>query len=283
MNQIKSIVYWGVIGWPLVVTLVFMRLANWQIHLTETILTEHTITMVWGIGIPTLIFMICLSYTSIMASSVVTDKTSKISELLLAVVGAKEQLIGKILATYALMFLQIGIYGFCLAIYIVTSRSRIIWQFVQKTPPLFVGYVLVDVLVALIMVLVWTTEIASYITDDSQIVLAVIPVMLLITTGTIVAVFLNAPGGLTEVNLAVRVIENFAFAMPPVGSLVIPTLLINHGISYWEALLNLGLEVGVMSIIFRTSVKQYKRGLLSSNKKNPFVRALSHDSAKFKR
>lgn len=55
-----------------------------------------------------------------MANSVAADKTSKISEMLLAMVDAKERLIGKISTTYCLILLHMPIYA--RLIYIIGER-----------------------------------------------------------------------------------------------------------------------------------------------------------------
>ena len=280
-SQWRSLTYWGIILWPLAIGLVFAKYAQWQLPEQIQKLSSQQVAFIWGVGTPTFIFMLCLSYATIMASSVASDKTNKRAELLLSMVGAKEQLAGKVLAVYGLIAFQLSCYGIGFCLYSVWDHNPIGSILLSQTPPFFIGYVVIDIVVAMLMVLVWTTEIAAYVNDDAQTALAVIPVMILIMTGTAVAVLLNVDWRGVDLGAPLRIIFNLGFAMPPVGSMLFPTLIINQGFSYFEAILNLVLELAIMILIFRTSVKQYQRGLLSTDKKNPFMQALSNDPLTF--
>lgn len=275
-GQLSSFTYWTIILWPLLIAAIFERSGN--IHLDLSTSNYLNLDLFWGNFLPIFIFMVSLSYVSIMANSVAADKTSKISEMLLAMVDAKEQLIGKISATYCLMLLHMTIYTGLIYIYERVTHGFIVQTIIKNTSPVFFVYIVLDAAVALFMALVWVTEIASYVTDESQVAVAVIPVMLLIGTGTMVAFLFNAPHYFDAGISVMRVYANVVLAFPPIGSLLMPTLLANQNVSYVEAYLNIVIQLVIIAWLLKQSIRQYRFGLLSSKKANPFLSVLVHEN-----
>ncbi|MCT4487840.1 ABC transporter permease [Levilactobacillus parabrevis] len=271
-NQFVSYTYWSIIVWPLLIMAIFERFENFKMNTIS--LSTSEICRLWGNILPIFIFMVCLSYVSIIANSVAMDKTSKLSELLMVMVDAKEQLVGKILSIYGLLIFQIAVYIGVFNLYGGLTGSRFLNELLSQTPSQLLVYVVLDAIVAILISLIWTTEIASNISDEAQVATAVIPVMLIIGTGTIIAMFFNSPEYFDSGLSAIRVYINVILAFPPIGSLLFPTLLAEGNVTYWEAFLNLGLELFIMAFIFRTSVRQYRRGMLSREYSNPFYQAL---------
>lgn len=271
-NQLVSYTYWSIIVWPLLIMVVFERLEN--LNMSAASLSIFKVSRLWGDILPTFIFMVCLSYVSIIANSVAVDKTSKLAELLMIMVDAKEQLVGKILSIYGLLGIQIAVYITTFNLYDGFTESKFLNELLSQTPYQLLVYIVLDAIVAILISLIWTAEIASNISDDAQITLAIIPVMLLIGTGTLIAMFFNSPAYFDVGLSTVRVYINVVLAFPPIGSLLFPTLLAEGSVTYWEAFLNLIVELVIMAFIFRTSVKQYRRGMLSRNHTNPLYQAL---------
>ncbi|WP_125581916.1 ABC transporter permease family protein [Levilactobacillus cerevisiae] len=275
-NQVTSISYWTIIIWPLLFTSIFDRYEGADFNIDS--LSSFEVEKLWGNVLPGFIFMVCLSYVSIIASSVATDKTSKLGEILIVMVDAKEQLFGKIMSIYLLLGGQMLIYLLFFKIYGESTGSRFLIELFAKTPSWLLVYVVLDTIVAIFISLIWTTEFASYINDESQIPAAIIPVMLLIGTGAVVAIFFNSPVYFSSGISTMRVYINVILVVPPIGSLLFPTLLAEKSVTYWEALLNLVLELLITTAIFRKSVKQYREGMLSKKIGSPMFRAFSMNS-----
>ena len=275
-KQLTSFTYWSTIIWPLLIMSIFERFEN--VSMSSDSLSSAEVSRIWGYLLPTFIFIVCLSYVSMIANSVATDKTSKLSEMLMVIVDAKEQLVGKVLSIYGLMVVQVTVYILSFKIYWGITGSKFLLEFLLRTPRQLLIYIFFDAIVAVFISLIWTTEIASNISDESQVATAIIPVMLLVGTGTIIAMFFNSPEYFTSGISTIRVYMNVVLAFPPIGSLLFPTLLAEKSVTYGEAFLNLGFELGIMVGIFRTSVKQYRRGMLSKDHTNPLIQALNKKS-----
>ncbi len=65
-SQWRSLTYWGIILWPLAIGLVFAKYAQWQLPEQIQKLSSQQVAFIWGVGTPTFIFMLCLSYATIM-------------------------------------------------------------------------------------------------------------------------------------------------------------------------------------------------------------------------
>ncbi|WP_288531523.1 ABC transporter permease [uncultured Secundilactobacillus sp.] len=267
-NQAQSFSYWMIIVWPLVIGFICFRMGDQTTIVSGSSDVLKSSVMV-GMLMPMIIFMLCLSYVLILANSVAQDKTNKISEILMVMVDAREQLIGKIVAVYALLIFQLVLY----VVFFLSSGMDS--SLLADVMPLYWIYIVIDFFVTIFIALIWTTEIASYVTDETQVAMATAPVMLLIGTGTLVATLLNEPNYFGNGVTPIRIFGDVVFVFPPIGSMLMPTLLAQNSVSYFEAFLNLFLELIVTFFIFKGSIKQYRKGLISQKNGNPFLQVLS--------
>ncbi|GLB47506.1 hypothetical protein WR164_14850 [Philodulcilactobacillus myokoensis] len=266
--QIKSFIYWTTIFWPIIISITIIKFSGKHFHINQ--ISNSQVKASLGLFIPFFIFMICISYVSIIANLVAQDKSNKISEMMMSIVSAKEQLLGKILAIYFLVLLHMLIYGILFFIYQKVSPSIILNLFLKNISIPFLFYIGLDILVSLFIILIMTAEISSFITDETQTAMAIIPVMILVTSGTVIAQFFNQPGIIDSgINFS-RIFINIIFMIPPTGSFVEPILLTNGNFSYFEAYFNLIIQIVISLILLKPTIKHYQHGLLSSKHGNPY-------------
>ncbi len=264
-NQIKSFSYWILVFIPLIIITALFRYAN----LTIDFHNSDFINMVWGLSIPILTFLFCFIYVGMIANSVARDKTSKLSEMLMSIVDAKEQINGKMLGIYMLLSCQIIFYIifiFCLS---KIMHNNFLFIFISHVKIGLIVYSILALFVSLFIFLAMTVQFACFITDTSQISSATMPPMFLMMEIFVMSLLYYAPG-MNEVNGLLLMIY-FTCLFPPVGSMLTPPLMASGNISYLFAYSTLIIQLIIIYILYIKSIHVFKYGLLSNKKKNIFI------------
>lgn len=263
--QIKSFSYWILVFIPLIIITALFRYAN----LTIDFHNSDFINMVWGLSIPILTFLFCFIYVGMIANSVARDKTSKLSEMLMSIVDAKEQINGKMLGIYMLLSCQIIFYIifiFCLS---KIMHNNFLFIFISHVKIGLIVYSILALFVSLFIFLAMTVQFACFITDTSQISSATMPPMFLMMEIFVMSLLYYAPG-MNEVNGLLLMIY-FTCLFPPVGSMLTPPLMASGNISYLFAYSTLIIQLIIIYILYIKSIHVFKYGLLSNKKKNIFI------------
>lgn len=263
-NQINSFSYWMLVFIPLIIITALFRYVN----LTVDFHNSDFINMVWGLSIPVLTFLFCLIYVGMMANSVARDKTSKLSEMLMSIVDAKEQINGKMLGIYMLLSCQMIFYLifiFCLS---KIMHNNFLFIFISHVKIGLIVYSILALFVSLYMFLAITVQFACFITDTSQISSATIPPMFFLLEFFCLSLFYNSLGSF---DYSMVWILYIICMWPPVGSMLTPPLIASGNISYLFAYSTLIIQLIIIYILYIKSIHVFKYGLLSNKKKNIFI------------
>lgn len=266
ISQLSSIYYWGIILFPLMLMVTAIKYVNVKIKLYQ-IDTNH----IWAVIIPITSLLLCIFYSGMTANSIAKDKTSKISELLLSIVDAKEQILGKMSAIYFLVLFNISIYIIFMSVYVKLSKNSFLQLMFSSSSIGFSLYSILSIIASLFMALAITMSFACYITDSTQVSISTIPTLLLMSSISFISVCLYLPNELDSMIYIIYLMCIF----PPVGSMLTPVLIASKNMSYISGYIFLIIQSIFMIFLFIKSINSYKTGLFSTKKKNIFLEGFS--------
>lgn len=277
LKQIKRFTYWIMVFLPIIVMVGVYTYQSAKIKFISNMdLSKTQIENVVAIVVAVLLMMLGSIYADIMANEIANDKTSRIMEFLIGMSSAKNQLYGKFLGVYSLVILHLSTYIILLVFFINNSHLQLVEIFKQSLSVSFILYLLMDVIVVLFVSLIWSSEIASFITDRIQIGIAVLPVVGTLGTGFVLGVLFSEPG-LVDGGILPRIILNVIVALPPLGPMMFPSMLISGNIGYVECYINLIAGIVIGGLMFKQTLKQYQAGIVSYSHENPFIQALNNE------
>ncbi|WP_140929703.1 ABC transporter permease family protein [Apilactobacillus timberlakei] len=264
LNQFNSFSYWMMFVIPLIVVTALFKYVNLKFNFNNS----NFINMVWGFSIPVLTFFFCLIYIGIIANSVARDKTSKLSEMLMSIVDAKEQINGKMLGIYLLLCFQIAFYTIFILILSKVMNNNFLFLFIGRVKIGLIVYSILALFVSLFMFLAITVQFSCFITDTSQISSATMPPMIFLLEFFSLSLLYNSVGFDGDNMIWIFYI---ICMWPPVGSTLTPSLIASGNISYLFAYSTLIIQIMIMYILYVKSIHVFKYGLLSNKKKNIFI------------
>ncbi|MFT9456102.1 MAG: ABC transporter permease [Liquorilactobacillus hordei] len=271
--NLKSVGFWATVLVPLIFFFFGVSYLITPEKLTKVLITNHEANILLAEILPILLMFLSLIYSQILANEVVNDKTSRVMEFILAISSARAQLYGKILGTYILMVIHLLVYGiFIYSLADMTKFGFIIFIFSRVHWTVF-GYLGINIILALYACLVWTAEIAAYVTDRNQLGIVVIPI-LAITAQCVFLAELYSQGQLNLPWGVARVCLNVVCAIPLMGSLLMPTLVFAQNFSIYEMIVSLVLQWIITALLLKNAGRQYQIGIISYKKVNPFAEAM---------
>lgn len=277
-NSCKSFSYFTLLFIPLIVFSSLDHYVNIH-HFSSKIIALYS-PKIFAVSIPIVIFAISVMYMSTLANLISRDKSSKLSEMLLSFVGAKEQLLGKILGVYFLIVIQFVMLFLFIFMYTIVTKTSNISIFLNNIGAINFTYSIVNIFISFLLLFIWTAEFSSYVTDTSQTIIAIIPPVIFATTSCIEGVFFSVNNDWFQALSTYGIIFFFAACFPPVGTFVVPSLLINKEMPLWEACIILLAQLVISIILFRSATKRYKYGLLNNKKSNVILEAMNNEFKK---
>ncbi|MGR8826350.1 ABC transporter permease [Leuconostoc citreum] len=162
-----------------------------------------------AIGIIT--WVVVMWYTSMIATEIANEKSSRIMETLLAATSSNIQYFGKMIGIFALAVTHMLIYVVAGTIgYFSFKDNAIVKSFSQTFSSMTLGfsiYAILFILVAIALYLVLTALIASLINDNSQVQQAIQPITFLAMIGYIFSfIMTNMPN-----NFAIKILSYVPF------------------------------------------------------------------------
>lgn len=257
MDKFQSVSYWTIVIIPFILSVYLIR-ARYIVSINTNVI---------GILLSLFTLMFCLIYIIISANSVAKDKTTKISEMILSIVGAKEQMFGKFLGVFILSIIHILIYTITIYLYILCTNN-IILKNVHNLNLHLIIYMILANLCTIFVSIIATMILASYITDSTQTMVATMPLSAFVGEMTIAGILLSGTYNNLTDNFVESLIFGLCLCIPVFGSVVSPILLLTQNISYLEAYFTLIIQLVIIIIFFKKSIYQYKFGLLTSKKVN---------------
>lgn len=282
-KQLLSISYWNTALWPVFLAIFFLFYYKGSANFKIPLLSQDEISLLLGKFTPDIIFILSVSYVGILATEVANDKTTRIMEMLLSMTSAKVQLLGKILGTYLLLTINIVVYAVITVIWIVFCNSDNLINDVLNPGFTFYLYLFFDIAVGLFISLMWTAELASFVTDKAQVASATIPVLLLLGTGTFMGMIFSTSTNFGSGLSWIRILANIVFAIPPIGTMIVPTLVVTKALTFTEAFVNVASQLVLSLLMLRMTIRQYGSGVVSYSHRNPFLKALEHENELFEK
>lgn len=207
-------------------------------------------------------YIFLMSYGSIVAQEIGTEKGSRIEESILTAVKAKTQFYGKLVGMATLVILQLLLYGvIALGVWMFRDRITILNDFVKAIPwNQFDGSFLLIILAFFIIGIVSYTILAalcgSLVSNPEQVGQAFTPILLLAMAGYVAALMVNEGS-----TLLMSILSYIPFISP----IVMP---VRYGIGQVgtvEALISLGINLGFMIVFTLFSARAYKKNVLIYN------------------
>lgn len=274
-KNLKTFSYWNVVGLPLVTLITFLK-----IYKKVNSLNAEMVALITAVFVPLAIFFIGIFYVNIIVNEIANDKSTRMMEILLSISSAESQLYGKFVGTIILLLIQMGLYVVAFATVYISNISSLFSEFINDVPKQLLFFLPVDILLGVFVCLIWSSEIASFISDKGQVSAAIVPIMVLLITGLLVAEMFASLGPirLGSSDIIARILIDLGMCFPPVGIMLSPTLLVNGTLGIIEVLVDTIVQILISLWMFKHTLKQYKKGVVSYSKKNPFLKALAASS-----
>ncbi|HKI77331.1 MAG TPA: ABC transporter permease [Ignavibacteriaceae bacterium] len=194
-----------------------------------------------------------------MMRSVVEEKNSKIVEILLSSVEAKELMVGKIIGTAVTGLLQMAIW--MLPIIVVISSSIFVIP-PELIPNISIGqiiYFLFNYFVGLITFLGLFATVGAIFDNDQDAQSGIWPIMMLIMIPFFISISMNKNPN--------SVLANVTSLLPFSSIMVMPARMSLVDIPAWQFATAIVVNVGMMLLIFPLAGKIYRIGILLTGKK----------------
>ena len=207
-----------------------------------------------AIGVITMV--VVMWYTSMIATEIANEKSSRIMETLLAATSSNIQYFGKIIGIFALTLTHMLLYLVAgIIAYIIFKNNVAVAEIAHNFSGITVGftvYAVCFILVAVALYLVLTAIIASLVNDNSQVQQAVGPVTVLAMIGYFFSYFMtNMPN-----NIVIKILSYVPF----ISQSMMPVRLVTKVESWPAAIVALAL-----SAIALVLLAWFGRGIYAKN------------------
>lgn len=207
-----------------------------------------------AIGVITMV--VVMWYTSMIATEIANEKSSRIMETLLAATSSNIQYFGKIIGIFALTLTHMLLYLVAgIIAYIIFKNNAAVAEIAHNFSGITVGftvYAVCFILVAVALYLVLTAIIASLVNDNSQVQQAVGPVTVLAMIGYFFSYFMtNMPN-----NIVIKILSYVPF----ISQSMMPVRLVTKVESWPAAIVALAL-----SAITLVLLAWFGRGIYAKN------------------
>ena len=207
-----------------------------------------------AIGVITMV--VVMWYTSMIATEIANEKSSRIMETLLAATSSNIQYFGKIIGIFALTLTHMLLYLVAgIIAYLIFKNNAAVAEIAHNFSGITVGftvYAVCFILVAVALYLVLTAIIASLVNDNSQVQQAVGPVTVLAMIGYFFSYFMtNMPN-----NIVIKILSYVPF----ISQSMIPVRLVTKVESWPAAIVALAL-----SAIALVLLAWFGRGIYAKN------------------
>lgn len=207
-----------------------------------------------AIGVITMV--VVMWYTSMIATEIANEKSSRIMETLLAATSSNIQYFGKIIGIFALTLTHMLLYLVAgIIAYIIFKNNAAVAEIAHNFSGITVGftvYAVCFILVAVVLYLVLTAIIASLVNDNSQVQQAVGPVTVLAMIGYFFSYFMtNMPN-----NIVIKILSYVPF----ISQSMMPVRLVTKVESWPAAIVALAL-----SAIALVLLAWFGRGIYAKN------------------
>ncbi len=207
-----------------------------------------------AIGVITMV--IVMWYTSMIATEIANEKSSRIMETLLAATSSNIQYFGKIIGIFALTLTHMLLYLVAgIIAYLIFKNNAAVAEIAHNFSGITVGftvYAVCFILVAVALYLVLTAIIASLVNDNSQVQQAVGPVTVLAMIGYFFSYFMtNMPN-----NIVIKILSYVPF----ISQSMMPVRLVTKVESWPAAIVALAL-----SAIALVLLAWFGRGIYAKN------------------
>ncbi|MCT3114533.1 ABC transporter permease [Leuconostoc lactis] len=207
-----------------------------------------------AIGVITMV--VVMWYTSMIATEIANEKSSRIMETLLAATSSNIQYFGKIIGIFALALTHMLLYLVAgIIAYSIFKNNAAVAEIVHNFSGITVGftvYAVCFILVAVALYLVLTAIIASLVNDNSQVQQAVGPVTVLAMIGYFFSYFItNMPN-----NIVIKILSYVPF----ISQSMMPVRLVTKVESWPAAIVALAL-----SAIALVLLAWFGRGIYAKN------------------
>jgi ABC-2 type transport system permease protein len=213
-----------------------------------------------AMAISVMFYGFLLSYGSMTAQEIATEKGSRIEEMILSAISARAQFFGKILGIMALMVVQIVLYAIIAGGVLIVGRnnatirgilSQVDWSMLDAT---FIIMTLGFFVIGILSYTVLSALLGSLVASQEQASQATMPVVMLSLVGYMAAL-MSANGSTPLVNILSYI--------PFLSPLIMPSRLAVGQVSSPEALLALGINVAFLAIFTWLSAKLYETNVLA--------------------
>ena len=207
-----------------------------------------------AIGVITMV--VVMWYTSMIATEIANEKSSRIMETLLAATSSNIQYFGKIIGIFALTLTHMLLYLVAgIIAYLIFKNNAAVAEITHNFSGITVGftvYAVCFILVAVALYLVLTAIIASLVNDNSQVQQAVGPVTVLAMIGYFFSYFMtNMPN-----NIVIKILSYVPF----ISQSMMPVRLVTKVESWPAAIVALAL-----SAIALVLLAWFGRGIYAKN------------------
>lgn len=264
--NLKNGIFWN----GVVVPLIFILLSLYHFKDDILNLSENGLLHVIYQILPLFTFYFCVFYTSVLANEVVNDKSSRISEIMLSIVDAKTQIVGKFLGVLTLLFAHITMY-FVIISYVSGILGFNIIKVLILGQQQYILLLIISMTLTLISCLIWTVEIGVFVNDKEQTFLAIMPSLFLTGQATLLSWYLVLNSG-GKVDLITHILFDIPAFTPAIGSVIITTLVSNYNFTYFEAYLTETIQLLFLWLMLKKAIKNYRVGSISNNQKHALLR-----------
>ncbi|MCE1189499.1 MAG: ABC transporter permease [Ignavibacteria bacterium] len=205
-----------------------------------------------------LYFSLLMIGTNLMRS-VIEEKSSKIVEVILSSVNAKELMIGKILGTAITGLVQMAIWLIPIVVVAQTSLFALPENFQIKVDLWMLGYFLYNFVVSLVTYLGIFAAVGAMFDSDQDAQSGMWPVMILIMIPFFIAMGLPARGD--------NSLSMITSMLPFTALMVMPARLALISVPAWQVLVSIVVNIGLMLTTFSLAGKIYRVGILATGKK----------------
>lgn len=207
-----------------------------------------------AIGVITMV--VVMWYTSMIATEIANEKSSRIMETLLAATSSNIQYFGKIIGIFALTLTHMFLYLVAgIIAYLIFKNNAAVAEIAHNFSGITVGftvYAVCFILIAVALYLVLTAIIASLVNDNSQVQQAVGPVTVLAMIGYFFSYFMtNMPN-----NIVIKILSYVPF----ISQSMMPVRLVTKVESWPAAIVALAL-----SAIALVLLAWFGRGIYAKN------------------
>lgn len=210
-----------------------------------------------AIGVITMV--VVMWYTSMIATEIANEKSSRIMETLLAATSSNIQYFGKIIGIFALTLTHMLLYLVAgIIAYIIFKNNTAVAEIAHNFSGITVGftvYAVCFILVAVALYLVLTAIIASLVNDNSQVQQAVGPVTVLAMIGYFFSYFMtNMPN-----NIVIKILSYVPF----ISQSMMPVRLVTKVESWPAAIVALALSAVTLVLLAWFGRGIYAKNVLS--------------------